>query len=135
MIYYITVAEGSGPDMEKKCPCRGDFLEKFIQPAILLLLCEEPAHGFKLLWEIKNRGLVTSIDTTGFYRSLQRLEKDGKLVSEWDITPGKKPRKVYAITNAGVDCLSNWQNTLHSYVKTVERISEAVDQAIERKRS
>ena len=116
--------------MAKKCACKGDFLDKFIQPAILSMVYEKPAHGFYLLAELESRGLVNTVDTAGFYRTLRKFEKDGKLTSEWSVEEGEKPRKVYSITEAGIHCLRNWQNTLHSYIPLIDRISSAVDRSL-----
>lgn len=116
--------------MADKHPCKGDYLDKFIQPAILSLLTEHAAHGFYLLEELERRGLVSNADAAGFYRTLRRLEQDGKLTAEWEVGGGEKPRKIYTITEKGVRCLQNWQKTLHDYIHLVQRISLAVDGAL-----
>ncbi len=117
--------------MAEKCACKGDYLDKFIQPAILALICEKPAHGFFLLAELEKRGLVTGIDATGFYRTLRKFEEDGKLRSTWNIEEGEKPKKVYSITPAGLACLKNWQRTMQEYIVQISAISRAVDAALE----
>ncbi len=116
--------------MSEKCACRGDYLDKMIQPAILGALYEKPAHGFSLLTAMMDRGLAKSVDAAGFYRTLRRLEDDGKLISEWQIEQGEKPKKVYSITEEGRACLRNWQVTLRDYLSLVERIAESVDYAL-----
>lgn len=116
--------------MGEKCPCKGDYLDKFVQPAILSLLCEGPAHGFFLLAELEQRGLMSKVDATGFYRALRKLEEDGKLNSMWSIEAGEKPKKVYSITEPGLQCLQNWRVTLKAYIEHVVRIYEAADEAL-----
>lgn len=113
-----------------KRPCKGDYLDKLLQPAILSLLCEGSYHGFFLLSELERRGLVADADATGFYRTLHKLEADEKLSSEWTLESGEKPKKVYNITGKGVLCLKNWQCTLKNYFKLVGDMSAAVDRAI-----
>lgn len=113
--------------MAEKCACKGDYLDKFIQPAILALLCEGDAHGFYLINELDRRGLVTNIDATGFYRTLHRLEDDGKISSAWYIEKGEKPKQIYSITEAGRECLNNWNTTLSSYIATIEKIYSLVE--------
>ena len=117
--------------MREKCPCQGDYLEKFIQPAILLLLYEAPAHGFKLLNEIKERGLVCRVDATGFYRTLKQLEEGGKVSSSWDLAPGQRARRVYAITGEGKQCLETWKSTLHSYRDSIEELLTEIDKTLQ----
>lgn len=118
-------------NLRVKRPCKGDFLDKFVQPAILSLLCERPAHGFYLLAELNARGLARDVDATGMYRSLHRLEQDGKLTCKWDSEEGSKPRKVYFITDSGIQCLRNWQQALHKYIVDIERISETIDNTLD----
>lgn len=113
-----------------KHPCKGDYLDKFLQPAILSLLCEGSYHGFFLLSELERRELVADADATGFYRTLHKLEADEKLRSEWTLDSGEKPKKVYRITEKGILCLKNWQYTLKNYLKLVGDMSAAVDRAI-----
>lgn len=116
--------------MSKKCACKGDFLDKFIQPAILSLLCEGPGHGLYLLTELETRGLVSDVDATGFYRTLHKLEEDGKLQAEWITESGGKAKKQYAITETGLRCLQNWQITLNNYIRLLQKIQIAVDTAL-----
>ena len=115
--------------MDKKCACRGDFLDKLVQPAILSLLCEKEAHGFYLLTELERRELISSADAAGFYRTLHRLENDGKINSVWETVKGEKPRRVYSINENGLECLHNWQRTLKQYSARVEKIIAAADRA------
>ena len=75
---------------------------------------------------------MDKVDATGFYRTLRKLEEDGKLSSEWRIEAGEKPKKVYTITDDGRACLNNWQKTLHDYIGLLGRISDTVDQSLSR---
>ena len=118
--------------MDKKCACKGDYLDKFIQPALLSLLCEKEAHGFYLLEELARRELVSGADAAGFYRTLHKLEQDGKIDSHWQTEKGEKPRRVYSINEKGLCCLKNWQATLKDYGAKIEQINEAVNKAVRR---
>ena len=40
----------------EKCACRGSFLDKFLQPALLIILSKGPAHGFLMLQELEKSG-------------------------------------------------------------------------------
>ena len=117
--------------MAEKCPCKGDYLDKLVQPAILSVLCEGPAYGLELLRELERRHLADGADVTGFYRSLTKLEADGKLSSVWQTENGERPRRVYTLNESGRRCLKNWRRTLHAYIKDVRRTSAAVDAACE----
>ena len=69
--------------MPEKCPCKGDYLDKLIQPSILALLCEGPAYGLELLHELDRRGLANGADSAGVYRALKTgdLEQSRRAVS------------------------------------------------------
>ena len=74
----------------KKCACRGSFLERFIQPSILLLLNEEPMHGFSILKKLYKSDVMdySSIDPTGLYRTLKKMEESGLLTSRIETDGG-----------------------------------------------
>jgi len=119
--------------MKEKHPCHGDYLERFVQPAILSILTEGPAHGYYILGQMEERGIASELDSTGLYRSLKKLEDGGKLTSEWETPEGEKPRKIYTITEKGYRCLSNWHRTLLAYKVHVENMAAVVDKALEGK--
>ena len=68
----------------QKCACQGSFLERFIQPSILLLLNRGPMHGFSILKSLYKSDLMdySSLDPTGLYRMLKKMEESGILSSE-----------------------------------------------------
>ena len=55
--------------MAEKCPCKGDYLDKLVQPAILSVLCEGPAYGLELLRKLERRHLADGADVTARSRS------------------------------------------------------------------
>ena len=86
-----------------KCACKGDFLDRFIQPEILMLLCGQPMHGFSILKEYNRRtGVAGAIDPTGLYRTLKKMEENGLLASDLDTMSTSKPRRIYSVTSEGL---------------------------------
>ena len=65
----------------KKCACRRALLERFIQPSILLLLNEEPMHGFSILKRPYRSDIMdySSMTLPGLYRTLKKMEEAGLL--------------------------------------------------------
>ena len=116
-----------------KCACTGIFLERFIQPSILMHLYSENLHGFSILKKLKESDIIdySGIDPTGLYRMLKKMEKSGLLSSEWDIEGSSKPRRVYSITDEGRACLSYWEKTLIEYADTISNLSMAVSRSLE----
>ena len=112
----------------EKCPCQGSFLERFIQPAVLLLLSEEKLHGFSIHKKLMTLEFMdySGVDPTGLYRTLKRMEASGLLRSQWDMTGTANPRRLYDITEEGIHCLHNWQETLQLYGNSIIRLSQAI---------
>ena len=82
----------------EKCACKGSFLDRLLQPTILMLLYRKPLHGFSILKEMEKSGIMdySGIDPTGLYRTLKKMEAAGLLASEWDMSD--QPRRIYKIT-------------------------------------
>ncbi len=59
---------------------------------------QNPQYGYSLIERMGNKG--APIDPGTLYPLLRRLEKQGLLTSEWE-TSGAKPRKYYALSEAG----------------------------------
>lgn len=110
--------------------CKGLYLDKLIQPAILIELAKEPAHGFKLLNNLKDKHLVEStLDPAGFYRNLKKMEKDG-YISVLSDSDKSKGRKVFQITDFGLESLKSWMGTLEKYETHINKIIDGIKQTI-----
>jgi len=114
------------------CPCSGGTLDKLIQPAILAVLVEEPAHGYRIaerIGEMPNF-LGEKPDVSGIYRFLKSMESKGMVVSSWE-TPGKgHAKRLYEITAAGEACLARWIETLDGYLATITALLDVARTAV-----
>ena len=83
-------------------------VERFAEPAVLLLLRDRPAHGYELLDRLG--GLLPSdgIDMGNLYRLLRALEEDDLVRSQWDATVPGPAKRVYELTDAGRELLDEW---------------------------
>ena len=96
-------------------------VERFGEPALLLLLRERPTHGYELLDRLPELLPDERIDMGNLYRILRALEEEGLVSSEWsDDLPGPAKR-TYAITDEGLRLLDAWIEGLRG---TQERISD-----------
>jgi poly-beta-hydroxybutyrate-responsive repressor len=87
-------------------------IERFAEPAVLLLLRDRPAHGYELLEQLAEFLPGERIDMGNLYRVLRALEEDGLVSSEWsDDRPGPAKR-VYRLTEAGDAVLADWAAAL-----------------------
>lgn len=110
--------------LEEKCPCKGDFLDKFVQPALLATLAKGRCYGFQLVSDLEHSGMVAGdrLDPAGLYRTLKRMEAAGLVTSRWDVESANKPRRIYTITDQGRACLQVWRETLLSYQSRIGHI-------------
>jgi DNA-binding PadR family transcriptional regulator len=93
--------------------CRFDLTapRHFLYPAILLLLIEEPRHGYRLVDALLALGFGP-VDRPGVYRALADLEHDG-LLDSWAATPvAGSTRHVYGVTPAGTESLDRWMRVI-----------------------
>lgn len=105
----------------------GLYLDKLIQPCILVELSKMDCHGFLLLQTLKAQGHVDeNLDPSGFYRNLKHLEEDGYLTSYTTIE-GSRNKKVYAITDFGRKSLVNWQDSLVEYSEYINNLIERIE--------
>jgi PadR family transcriptional regulator PadR len=97
---------------------------RFLLPAVLLLISEEPRHGYSLAKDLHELRLGR-VDRPSVYRALAQLESDG-LVSSFAGTPrAGQARRSYCITESGVDVLRQWMGVIKD-----ER--DALDRALRR---
>jgi poly-beta-hydroxybutyrate-responsive repressor len=83
--------------------------ERYIQPSILLALKQNPSYGYELIQQMPRFGFIRGQAPPGMiYRHLRELEDNGLVLSEWE-TGGTGPAKrVYQITEEGLEVLEFW---------------------------
>lgn len=83
----------------------------FLYPALLLLLAEEPRHGYRLVDALLRLGFGP-FDRPSVYRALAELESDG-LLRSWSASPtAGSTRHVYAVTDKGFASLADWMGVV-----------------------
>jgi len=99
----------------------------FLYPALLLLLSEEPRHGYRLVDSLLRLGFGP-VDRPAVYRALADLEADGFLES-WEMAPpgGGSTRNVYGVTAEGADALRRWMAVIaeesHGLTRVLSRFT------------
>ncbi|MGB9663190.1 MAG: helix-turn-helix transcriptional regulator [Moorellaceae bacterium] len=92
-----------------------------LQPYLLLLLYQEPAHGYELVEKLLEFGFHHCLDATTVYRNLRRMEEEGLVTSQWN-TQGPGPaRRLYQLTPEGEDVLHSWASTIRRRKETLEK--------------
>jgi len=109
---------------KRQCGGRGcnRRMGQFLDPALLLLLKQSPAHGYTLLSRMSEFGL-DFLAPAVIYRALREMETQGWVSSTWDVeeTQGP-PRRVYALTPRGQAVLRCCLEQLRSTQQVLEYI-------------
>jgi len=79
-----------------------------LEPWLLLLLAERPAHGYDLLERLAAMPDAPHADRGHLYRSLRRLEGEGLVTSDWRTPLSGAARRDYTLTDEGRRALSDW---------------------------
>lgn len=106
--------------------------KRFLRPCILLLLREDPAHGYGLIQRLRSFGFRKE-DPGGLYRALRALEKEGLVKSLWQESSAGPHRRIYQVTRAGAEELHRQARSLKEARGTLDdflsRYSEFVELA------
>lgn len=70
-------------------------VHRFVEPVILLLLkMKGSSYGYDLAGELREHTLTDAeVDKAALYRSLRQLERNGYVVSEWDLRESGPARR------------------------------------------
>ena len=121
---YMRFAHRHGPrtrwrDAAGQWHVRGR-VERFLEPALLLLLDERPAHGYELLDRVQELVPGERPEFGGLYRILRALEEDGLVTSEWDADEPGPAKRRYELTKEGRELLRAWAKALKQTHAIVE---------------
>lgn len=115
-------SHGSGA---QRCDCEGSRVERFIEPCLLLLLLERPAHGYDLMERLREFGFDGEDQDPGMvYRNLRRLEHQGMVESEWDTSGPGPAKRLYQVTPEGRELLTAWGAVITRNVATLKKFLE-----------
>ena len=100
-------------------PAAPSLPRNFMRPCLLLLLREQPAHGYDLMERLRPLGFTGS-DPGGLYRTLRALEDEGLVRSSWEPSTSGPDRRIYELTRAGGE-------ELHRQVKGLAAVAERLE--------
>jgi poly-beta-hydroxybutyrate-responsive repressor len=99
-------------------------VERFSEPALLLLLREQPAHGYELLEALPGLTGETRVDMGNLYRVLRALEEDGLVTSRWEAGEPGPAKRTYELTTEGKRLLDEWAAALGRSRERIETFLE-----------
>ena len=87
-------------------------VERFVEPALLLLLAERPMHGYELLDRLPDLLGERRVDVGNLYRVLRALEEERIVASEWSADLPGPAKRTYELTADGRRLLAQWAEAL-----------------------
>jgi PadR family transcriptional regulator PadR len=106
----------------------------FFRACILLLLREQPAHGYDILERLARFGFDSG-DSGWLYRTLRAYEREAVLESTWQISASGPPRRVYSLTADGLQLLDAWAGSLRSSKRGIDEFLERHGRAVSQRPS
>jgi DNA-binding PadR family transcriptional regulator len=122
-------------DRQPRCRCRvgpASFevrarVERFAEPAVLLLLAERPSHGYEVAESLEGLLDEGRVDFGNLYRLLRSLEAEGLVSSSWnDEVPGPLKR-TYELTPEGAALLEAWAASLRTAMGRIDALLQRHD--------
>ena len=106
---------------DKPCTCEMGNLYRFCEPIVLFTLAKlGTAHGYQIAAEAKPLAVThAGLDGAAIYRALRRLEATGCVTSDWDTTGGGPARRLYTLTERGLEHLAEWAEVMESITSAV----------------
>lgn len=82
------------------------YVERFIEPCILLFLSKSSFHGYGLMEDLEKH-CGEKVDIGNLYRTLRKMEKIGWVRSHWEKGKDGPKKRTYKITQKGKNVLKN----------------------------
>lgn len=102
-------------------------IERFVEPALLLVLRDTETHGYELAEELQQMTPDDPIDLGNLYRLLRSIEDEGLVRSRWrDDLPGRSKR-TYELTADGAALLEVWADGLRASNRTISTFLDRHD--------
>ena len=95
-----------------------------LEPWLLLLLAEKPAHGYELLERLKALPEAPNADRGHLYRTLRRLDEQGLVTSTWHVPQAGAARHTYTLTANGLQALDAWAGHIRAALTRLEGFLE-----------
>lgn len=112
--------EGEGP-----CSCEMGNLYRFAEPIVLLVIAQMgKAHGYQIAQKAEGMAVThAGLDSGVIYRTLRRLETAGRVRSSWDTSGSGPARRIYVLTESGIQHLGEWAQVLEDVVTSLQALT------------
>ncbi len=111
---------------ESIMPRQQDLLQGTLDMLILRILSVGPMHGWGITQRVEQMSNeVLQVQQGSLYPAMERLGRQGWVVSEWRTTENNRRARYYILTRAG-------RKRLESEAENWTRLSAAVDRVMQR---
>lgn len=122
-------------DRQPRCRCRvgpANFevrarVERFAEPAVLLLLAERPSHGYEVAESLEGLLDEGRVDFGNLYRLLRSLEAEGLVSSSWNDEVQGPLKRTYELTAEGAALLEAWAASLRAAMERIDALLQRHD--------
>ncbi len=91
--------------------------------SLLYLLLKKPSYGYSLVEELREVGIDPALVPYGVaYRLLRDMEGNGLISSKWEIEESGPSKRIYSITNEGIEYLKRWLSNAKKNLKVMENL-------------
>jgi PadR family transcriptional regulator PadR len=99
-------------------------LYRFCEPIVLVCLARlGTAYGYQLVTEAQQFAVThAGLDSAAIYRALHRLQASRCVTSTWDATGNGPQRRVYTLTQRGVEHLKEWAQVLRGVSASIDAL-------------
>src|SRR6185295_9329119 len=106
-----------------------DLVQGTLDLLILKVVAREPMHGWAIAQRIREMsGDVLQVGQSALYPALHKLERQGWITSEWDLSDTNRRAKYYTLTRTGRKAVAeeaaNWERlsaAISSVVRAVRK--------------
>jgi len=115
----------------KKCANFGLKSGNILFAGLLFLLIDKPTYGYILVDKLKDIEINPSFVSYSIaYRLLHGMEIEGLVTSKWDVEVAGPSKRVYSITDKGIQYLKEWMVEAHKNVKVIENLIGKIEEAV-----
>ncbi len=113
----------------------GRYRRSVLEVATLAIIAESTTHGYELVEQIERlAGSLVCIDPGSMYRLLRAMEEQGFVSSSWQTPEAGPSRRVYEITETGLEALDIMTNSLSQRATAMQQLADHATQAAARAR-
>src|SRR5438045_7214229 len=101
---------------------RAETLRGHLDFLLLAIVAVEPAHGYRIIEELKRRSAgAFDLPEGTVYPALHRLEQSGLLASSWARDSGRR-RRIYRVTARGRRALVHERRDWSGFTRAVDAV-------------